>query len=97
MRTLLPRDCEACRAPFTASPSDVRNGGGRFCSRACANGRSRTTGPRRPGAEAAPDRVERIARVLGMERAEVARRARRIGLAWLEGRARGVERERGES
>jgi hypothetical protein len=34
--TKLPRVCSCCATLFTAYPSSVRKGGGRFCSRACA-------------------------------------------------------------
>lgn len=32
---LVPRVCETCTGPFHARPTQVRNGGGRFCSSRC--------------------------------------------------------------
>lgn len=34
-RTRVQRACERCGAPFTAKPSSIKRGGGRFCSISC--------------------------------------------------------------
>ena len=33
----IDRTCQHCGVPFTAPPSIIRRGGGKFCSRICAN------------------------------------------------------------
>jgi hypothetical protein len=40
------RSCDVCGAPFTPQPYNVRQGGGRFCSRTCLYVWQRESGPK---------------------------------------------------
>ncbi len=89
----VPRTCQNCGSDFMSSPSNVANGGGKYCSRRCQGIASRGFGQRGHGPlenitrellEPVWSRLdiptEKIADTLGVTRAAISARARGLGL-----------------